>query len=227
MPDNNGNRKDSILRHLDRDDLDRVLRLSTVKRVPKGVQIVRVLDRDTNFYIIDSGTVRVTLYSFEGKEVTFVDIGPGGHFGEIAAIDGMPRSANVVALEDTVLTFIPSAEFIKLLRTYPEMSLEVLRRLTGVVRRLCDRIFEYSTLGVGNRVCAELLRIANDNVGFDGVARIKNPPTQLELANRISCTREAISREMKKLERSGVLRRQQRQLFVEDMDRLRDLINDA
>ena len=75
MPDKTGNRTDSILRHLTRDDLDRLLRMSTIKQVTKGGQIIRVFDRDTNFYIIDSGTVRVTLYSCDGKEVTFVDIG--------------------------------------------------------------------------------------------------------------------------------------------------------
>jgi CRP-like cAMP-binding protein len=225
MPDIHEIRKDSILRHLALADFDRLSQKSVVKRFPKGAQIVKVLDRDTNFYIINSGKVRVTLYSSDGKEVSFVKA--GGNFGEIAAIDSKPRSANVIALSDAELTIVPSCEFIKLIRNNPDASLEMLQQLTGVIRRLCDRIFEFATLDVGNRICAELLRLASCCTDLDGIARIENPPTQSEMASRISCTREAISREMKKLERAGVIQRQPKKLVVENMQRLREIVNDV
>ena len=185
-----------------------------------------MMDNDTNLYLIDNGSVRVTLFSNDGKEVSFVDIDGGGNFGEFSAIDGKPRSANVIALSDTTITIVSPEMFIQILEKYPSVCIEMLQQLTTIVRRLCDRIFEYSTLDVCDRVQAELLRIARENLDFDGVARITNPPTQSEMASRVSCTREAVSRELKKLEDSGLIKREPKKLIIEDCKRLEDLVGD-
>ncbi len=223
MPDYNKKQRQTFLGLLTAADREMLIGNSMHKVFSKGEQIVRVMDRDTNLYLINTGRVRVTLYSSDGKEVSFVDIDEGGNFGEFSAIDGRPRSANVIALSDTTITIISPDKFLKILEKYPSVCMEMLQQLTGIVRRLCDRIFEYSTLDVHDRVRAELLRMARENMDLDGVARIRNPPTQAQLASRVSCTREAVSRELKKLEESGLIKRGRKRLIVEDCQRLEQL----
>ena len=227
MADYNIKQCKTFLRLLSREDRREILKRSTNREFKKGEQIVRVMDRDTNLYLINTGSVRVTLYSNEGKEVSFVDIDAGGNFGEFSAIDGKPRSANVIALSDTTITVVPPSEFVRMLEKYPEVCIEILQQLTGIVRRLCDRIFEYSTLDVSDRVHTELLRLAKKNLDYDGIARVHNPPTQSELASRVSCTREAVSRELKKLENSGIIKREPKRLIIEDCKRLQELVDEV
>ncbi len=217
----------TFLRLLTKEDRRELLEKSTNKVFKKGAQIVRVMDRDTNLYLINSGNVRVTLYSNEGKEVNLVDIAEGGNFGEFSAIDGKPRSANVIALSDTTITIVPPTEFIRMLEKYPAVCIEILQQLTGIVRRLCDRIFEYSTLDVADRVRTELLRLAKENLDYDGIARVVNPPTQSDFASRVSCTREAVSRELKKLEKLGIIKRESKRLIIEDCKRLQELVDEV
>ena len=102
---NQGNRP-AFLYSLGAKDRDWLLKRTESRCFRKGQQIVRVKDDDANFYLVNSGVVRVTLFSKEGREISFVDIGPGGNFGELSAIDGKPRSANVIARSDTEITVI-------------------------------------------------------------------------------------------------------------------------
>ena len=214
---------DSLLRLLPEEDRNRFLKKTIRKSFAKGDQIVRENDRDSNFYIIDSGRVRVTLFSSEGKEVSFIDLAAGENFGELSVIDGLPRSANVIALADTQITIVPAQQFVALLETNPQVCFEILKQVTGIVRRLCDRIFEYSTLDVLSRICLEILRLAEGNIDLDGVARISNPPTQTEMASRISCAREGVSRELARLEKTGIISKASKKLIVNDLSRLEEL----
>ncbi len=224
MVEDSKKQRNSFLELLTKEDRERLLKKSVSTKFKKGKYIVRAMDRDTNLYLINAGRVRVTLFSNEGKEVSFIDIAAGGNFGEFSAIDGKPRSANVIALSDTTITIVSPGDFLKILQKYPAVCIEMLQQLTGIVRQLCDRIFEYATLDVSRRIHAQLLRISKENLDFDGVARINNPPTHAELASRVSCTREAVSRELKKLEKSGLIKRKRKQLIIEDCKRLHELV---
>ena len=212
---------------LKREDIESCLSRSESRSYKKGQQIVRVMDIDSNLHLINSGNVRVTLFSVDGKEVSFMDIDAGGNFGEFSAIDGMPRSANVIALSDVKITVVPPEVFMEILEKYPVACIKMLRQLTVTIRRLCDRVFEYSTLDVPNRLHLELLRLGRANMDLDGIARISNPPTQMEMASRVSCTREAVSREYKNLQNLGIIRRIRKKLIIEDYQRLQDMIRIA
>ena len=209
---------------LTREDVERFLSRSESRNYKKGQHIVKVMDDDTNLYLINSGSVRATLFSADGKEVSFVDIDTGGNFGEFSAIDGRPRSANVIALSDVEIIVVPPSVFMETLEKYPAACMQMLRQLTAIIRRLCDRIFEYSTLDVCNRVHLELLRLGKENMDLDGVARIPNPPTQMEMASRVSCTREAVSREYGNLENLGIISRSRKKLIIEDYQRLQEMV---
>ncbi|MGI9310502.1 MAG: Crp/Fnr family transcriptional regulator [bacterium] len=206
---------------------DRILRQCNARRYDKGEQIVREMARDHNLYFITRGRVRVNLFSRDGREVNFAHLGQGDHFGEISMIDGKPRSANVVALTEAEITIMPPRVFDRMLSAHPAVARALLVQLTEMIRRLCDRIFEYSTVGVNNRIHAELLRLAKDNLDLDGIARIADAPTHAQLASRVSCHREAVSREMKSLQNQGILARESRKLIVREIDQLQALVSHA
>src|SRR3546814_20748661 len=109
-----------------------------------------------------SGSVRVILFSSAGKEVAFRDIHAGECFGEYAAIDGAPRSANVVALTDVMIGSVSADTFRSILQEYPAVSMALPTSLIGTVRSLSERIFAFSTLAVKNRITSELPPLARE-----------------------------------------------------------------
>ena len=113
-----------------------------------GQLIIGHLDTSCDVLFLLDGQARVSVYSAQGKQVSFRDIRPGGIFGEMAAIDGAPRSASIEAISDCTVAVLPQAAFIAALTHYPPLMLAVLRHLSGQVRVLTARVFEFSTLAV-------------------------------------------------------------------------------
>jgi CRP-like cAMP-binding protein len=194
----------------------------------RGQQIVARASRDRHVYFIVTGKVRVCLYSASGRGVAFRDVGAGKCFGEISAIDGLPRSADVEALEDCTVASIPPQLFWKLLENYPQVVANVVRLLSFTVRSLSDRLFELSTLGVQNRVHAEILRLAKE-AGIQNNTAILDPaPKHTDIASRISANREQVTKEISAMRRLGLVVLQGRQaLLVPDVRRLERIVNEA
>jgi CRP/FNR family transcriptional regulator, cyclic AMP receptor protein len=169
----------------------------------------------------------VTFFSKTGREVGFRDLGAGEMFGELAAIDGLPRSTHIVALRPSFIATLPGAVFGSALEREPALALYVMRRLARLVRLLSDRVVEFSTLGVRNRIHAELLRLARQGKVSGRQARVENPPTHAEMATLISTHREAVTRELRSLTQAGLIRRERGALVILDLDRLEVLVRDV
>ncbi|MCJ0765577.1 Crp/Fnr family transcriptional regulator [Variovorax terrae] len=184
---------------------------------------VRSQDRGEVYFLL-SGQVRITTYSANGRQVTFRDFGEGEHFGDIAAIDGGPRSADVVTLSPCVVASLERAAFLALLREEPLVAERVLRDLASLVRQLSERVIDLSTLGVQNRLHAELLRMARA-AGISGNrARLEPAPRHAALAGQISTNREQVTRELNVLVRDGVLAKDGKALVVADAERLARMV---
>ena len=197
------------------------------RRIPAAQNVISRAALDQDVYLIVSGGVRVTSYSASGRQVTFRDIPSGGWFGDFAAIDGLSRSADVVALEDTLVAAMTPALFRTLLHDYPAVCDRMLHRLVSSVRELTERVFDLSTLGVRNRVHAELLRLARQAgtaAGAANTARIDPAPTHEEIANRISTDRSEVTRELSKLAKQGLIQRAGRALVIPDVTRLEQMV---
>ena len=104
---------------------------------------------------------------------------------------------------------------------------EVLRDLASLVRRLTERVVEFSTLGVRNRVHAEVLRLARDHLSADNTAEIQPAPTHAEIASRVSTHREAVTRTLNRLAREGVIDRRRGVIIVRDVERLECMVEDV
>lgn len=190
-----------------------------------GEQIVSPLDEGRDLYCIVEGAVRATLFSVDGKEVSFRDIPAGGVFGEYAAIDGGPRSAMVVALENSLTASLHPTLFDSVLRRHPDIARELMVQLIGQLRAMTERVFEFSVLTVRNRIHAEILRLARAGRVEDNAAVIDPFPTHSEIASRISTHREAVARELNALARDGLLERHGHSLTVRDLDRLARMVD--
>jgi len=216
-----------LLKGLSSEQIVDVLSKSSRKWFAKDSQIVRELDADNNIYLIESGVLGVAQFSSSGKEVSYTELHQGENFGELSAIDGKPRSASVTALTDSEVTIMPFTVFKCLVPADSPVSIEIMLQLTSMVRRLCDRIYEFSTLSVSNRIHAEILRLARKNIDLDGVARIASPPTHAQLASRVSCNREAVSRELKRMEKLGIIQKEGRRWIIPDVDRLQKMVDEV
>jgi CRP-like cAMP-binding protein len=184
-------------------------------------------DDSRDVYFIISGKVRVTIYSLGGKEITFRDQTAGEMFGELGAIDGEPRSAHVMALEDSLLASMSREKFWEVLGSYPEVAEFTLKRLATLVRLLSGRVFEFSTLAVRNRIHAELLRLAREHLRDGNTATISPSPTHADIASRISTHREAVTREYHDLAQAGVIDQRRGQLVIHDVARLETMVREV
>ena len=191
-----------------------------------GEHIIGYRENTTHTYFIVQGEIRVTYFSSSGQEVILCDLAAGEIFGELTAIDGLARSALVVAKTDVVAASMSALDFVGLLQSNPQVSLAILRRLAGQVRRLTERIIEYSTLPVRHRIHIELLRRASRYTAADNTGVISPAPTHAEIANHLSTHREAVTRELNALARAKLVIRKQHELHILDMTRLKNMIED-
>lgn len=206
-------------------EIETLARQSWSRRYGAKELILAQDDSTRDVFFIVGGRVRVSAFSASGREVSYCDLSAGQMFGELSAIDGQTRSATVIALEDTLLIQLSASAFCAVLERYPRMANAMFRRLVGLVRALSNRVFEFSTLDVRQRIHAELLRVARDQgVRKDGRVIIARSPTHAELASRVSTHREAITREMSALTRAKVIERAGHALIIRDIDRITSLL---
>jgi CRP/FNR family cyclic AMP-dependent transcriptional regulator len=183
-------------------------------------------DYDANELVIDvddeSNDVR-----FIGKEVILGEMGEGDFFGEIAAIDGNTRSANVTALTRSRICIMPQKIFVEILRSTPDIAMYVLRIFAARVRALNLRLGEHSFLQAKHRLYAELMRLSRPRSGNPAQRSISPPPIQRELAERIGSRREVVSRELNQLEREGHIEKARGALIIVNVNELQRRISEA
>lgn len=190
----------------------------------------QILDRSSesqDVCFVVRGRVRVVNYSLSGREITLDDIEEGSYFGELAAIDGQPRSASVMALTESYIASLPPEQFLAALERHPPMAYRVMKRLADIVRISTDRIMDLSTLGANNRVHAELLRQARSHMVDDVRAEIRPIPVHGDIASRVSTTRETVARVLNDLARKKMVERQKDCLVVPDVDRLEEMVEEV
>lgn len=193
-----------------------------------GTLLVDVGDASRDVFFLISGHARAKIYAPDGRTVIFHDLAPGEMFGELAAIDGQPRSASIEAVEHCAAVSLTAAQFETLLVREPTVAWAVLRVLAATVRRLSERVHEFSTLVVQNRIQAELLRLAaTRGAPAANSVRLSPAPTLADIADRVATHREAVSRELSRLGAVGLLRRDGRSLVLTDLARLAAMVREA
>jgi CRP-like cAMP-binding protein len=170
-------------------------------------------------YCLTRGAARIVLYSASGREVSVRELSAGEVFGELAALDGGPRSASVVANGPVDMAVMARADFLHCMEASPVAALWLARRLGAEVRRLTERVFELSALNAAARLHCELLRLAR---AIAPGTVLSPAPTHEELANRIGSNREAVTRELRRLAALGAIITKPRRLEFLELTKLGD-----
>lgn len=162
-------------------------------------------DESSDVYFIIAGEVRVLIRTAAGREIILGELKAGQFFGELAAIDGAKRSANVTALTNAEICIMPANVFREIIFSSPTICERVLRLLTGRVRELTARVTEHSVFDLKHRLYSELLRMAHPRLGRPEQRALTPPPLHHVLAARIGCRREQVTRELSALADEGLI----------------------
>jgi len=217
----------ALFRSLDPNKIRLLNTQCTWRQVPQNQWIIDYEDTGSDVVFVVSGVAHVKLQSISGREVMLREIKAGEFFGELAAIDNLPRSAGIVAVTNVTIARMPASIFRATIHAHPDVCDQLLARLSAEIRKLANRINEFTTLDARFRLYAELLRLARPAAGGQKDAVISPPPVHAQIAARISSRREAVARELKALERSGLVERRQGSLVLTDPDQLRNMIDRA
>jgi len=227
QPSSLGLRDIELLEGLAPEKLDALARQCVWRNYEAGKRIISRNAADRDVYLLVSGRVRITTYSQGGRQVTFRDIAAGDIFGEVAALDEKPRSADVIALDSALLASMSPAVFRRLLAEEPLVGARVMTRFAALVRSLSDRVIDLSTLGVQNRIHAEILRLARAAGVARNRARLEPGPKHADIASQVSTYREQVTRELSALARAGILEKDGAAIVVRDVARLEKMVEDV
>jgi len=194
----------------------RVADLAQLVVQPAGAVIFFQGDPPDALYVVRRGLVHVVQAVADGRERLLVALGPGSGFGEIALLDGEPRSATAIARRDTELVRIPRAAFLDLVARRPELALSVIQVLCGRVRTNDARVEEGLFLSARARVARHLVRL----VGLhgvtepDGSVRVDQRLSQAELGGAVGLSRQSVNQVLQALQAEGVVRLGRARLVV-------------
>ena len=183
------------------EEIEAIYKLSVTKKCPKDAIILLEDEEGDTLFVILKGKVKVTTFSESGKEVIFSILNEGDFFGDMSLLDGKPRSATVISIEESELRLIRRSDFNKLIETHPGIALRLLEELTSRLRKADERIESLALLDVTGRVAGILLQLADERgEKSERSILIKSRPTHQELANMVGTTRETVTRVLKQLE---------------------------
>jgi len=197
-----------------------ITRRLRIIRAPKGRTLLEKGSRSTDVFFLLEGRAEVLLYSSSGREVCVNDIGLGDMFGEIAALDGEPRSASIVALSELKVAAMRANDFMACFESSPAAGIWLAGRLASSVRRLTERVFQLTALNVQTRIHCELVRLALKGKPCSGGIEVRPAPTHAQMAKHIGTHREAVTREMQVLSKAKIIRHGRGSLMIMDMARL-------
>jgi CRP/FNR family transcriptional regulator, cyclic AMP receptor protein len=177
-------------------------------------------------FLIVSGNVKISRISDDGREVILSILSDGDFFGEMAVIDGLSRSANVVTLSDTELIAINREDFHDMMYKYPQIAISLLRELTARLRRSDQHIKSLSLQDAVGKVASALIRLAeNSGTIKNGRVQISNVPAQQDLANMAGTSRETISRAIKHLATDGHLTKDGNTISINDYESFKNIFS--
>jgi CRP/FNR family transcriptional regulator, cyclic AMP receptor protein len=167
-------------------------------------------------YVLAEGAVKLFVSSRDGGLVELVRHRPPATFGEVALLDGGPRTASAEAVERSTLLVVTRPELLRLLRTEDQVAEALLRILGTIVRRTTRQVTDLVFLDLRGRVARQLLALAGDGNAWTSV-------TQAELASMVSGARQTVNQALRSLESGGYIRASGRSFEILDRERLEDL----
>ena len=201
---------------LQRDELLKFAELTRERTYPKGSVILFQGDPGDSLYVLRQGRAKVVLIGEDGREVILGVLEPGAHFGELALIDDQPRSAHVIAMEDSQLLILRREDFRRRVEANPSVAWALLTELSRRLRRADQKIGGLVLLDVPGRISRLLLDLSAESSN----GTIEKPLTHQTIAQMIGASRETDSRAMKEFQQEGLIRVERRRIAVANRDAL-------
>jgi CRP-like cAMP-binding protein len=193
-------------------DLAAFAALVRERRYPKGAVIVFRDDPGDALYVVADGQVKVVLVAEDGREVILSVLRDGDFFGEMSVLDDEPRSAHVIAMEDSRLLALRREDFQAQLRSSPGVGVALLRELSRRLRRADEQIGRLVLLDVNGRVASLLLTMAAE----EGGDKITRRLTHHTIAQMIGASRETVSRTLRNLVEHNVIEVSRKEILLRD-----------
>lgn len=190
--------------------IERVCAYAKMKEIKRGATIFTKGEPGQSMFAVCSGTVKISVPSAEGKDAVFNFIDEGGIFGEIALLDGHPRTADAIAITKCQLMMIDRRDFLPLIRSYPELAARIIDVLCMRLRHTSEQVEDIVFHDLPGRLAKALLRLA----GSDTSAKSqKIAITQREIGQVIGMSRESTNKQLQdwqrrkwiRLERGGII----------------------
>ncbi|NQU55835.1 MAG: Crp/Fnr family transcriptional regulator [Rhodospirillales bacterium] len=206
------------------DALEMIRLTASVQSLDVGQTLFDEGEASREVYFILEGKVRIYCYSHGDRDVALVDFETGGCFGELAALDGLPRTGRAEALEPTRLMKLDAIVFNELVQKNKEIANQVILRLVGIIRQVDARVADIAVLSDNVRLCRELLRMAQPTSEISSVMYIPLLPKHEILAKQASISVQMVAETMVWLKSEGIIARRPeapRSIVIKDLERLR------
>jgi CRP-like cAMP-binding protein len=205
-------------------ELAKIVRVGVRKKYKKGSIILLEEDTGAALFVIIGGKVKIVRTDDDGREVILSILGENDFFGEMSILDGLSRSASVVALTRAELFMIHRRDFLKLMQDYPSVAISLLKELTMRLRKADAQIKSLSLKDAAGRVANVILQLADD-IGTirKGRVEIDEIPLQQDLANMAGTSRETISRVVHMFVKKGHLELQGNKMIINDYEKFKGL----
>lgn len=200
-----------LFRCLDDSEISKLETIAFKKVFDENTLVFNKGDQPDYFYIINKGSVKAVVYDINGRVLTLNILGPGEYIGEISIIDNEPRTSSILTIEKTEFLMIACDKFRQILKNNPDMMFKVLQGTTKLFRRATCKIEGFAF----NDVLGRLVRIISEFSESQGEKHIfKMNFSQQELANQVGCSREMMSKILKRLEKDGYISIRTKQIIV-------------
>lgn len=194
---------------LPREALDNILLQATEKSVRRGQTVFQKGDEGSYMVAVLSGRIRISATSPEGREVTLNMIDAGEVFGELALLDGKPRSADATALEDSNLMVVERRHFLPHLIASNDLALRVIDVLCERLRDTSETLGSLAMLDLPGRLARKLLNLAAEyGTSANGRIRLEIRLSHTDLGRFVGCSRESVNKQMRAWEEEGIVARE-------------------
>jgi len=188
-----------LLARLVEEDTRDLGRRGRVRRYAPGEVVFREGDPGDSLHVVTEGEVLITVLSGEGEEATLARFSAGDCFGELALLDGLPRSGTARAVRATTTFVVTRQDFLNWLSERPRAALALLETLSLRLRQTSERMTDRLFLGLAQRLAKELL------LGANGHGPVTVRRTQADIGAALGVSRESVNKTLRYLERQGVV----------------------
>lgn len=211
--------KTELFSRLDDEILDRLAERAIARRYRRGQLIFGEGDSGESLFLVVDGLVKVFVTSDEGEEMVLITLRSGDSFGELALIDGQPRSASAQALEETSVLVVTREVLLELMLAFPPIAESLLASLGALVRRLTEQTADLVFLDLHGRVAKLLVHFAAER-GREEKAVLDLHLTQSDLAAMVGGSRQSVNQILRAFEKRGYIELRGRTMVLKRMDLL-------